>query len=73
MTVQKRSPLAALASTPVLVIGTIVAWAAVEAFRISRHEATISDDIKAEYKVWPTIGMLYGLVMGLLGGHWFFQ
>ncbi len=59
-------------STPLLIIGTIVAWCVVEAWRITHHEGSISADIQRFYRVWPTVGMLFGLTFGILLAHWFF-
>ena len=58
-------------STPLLLLVTLVLWVVVEWLRIVRHQATISADITAFQKVWPTFALLYGLVVGLLSAHWF--
>lgn len=59
-------------NTLVLGIVTVLAWFALEFWRVLHHEASISQQVQGLFRVWPTVGMLFGLIGGLLLGHWFF-
>jgi hypothetical protein len=59
-------------NTLILGIVTVLAWFALEFWRVLRGESSISQQIQGLYKVWPTVGMLFGLITGLLLAHWFF-
>ena len=56
-----------------LFIATVVAWFALEFFFVFRGQPTISERIRNLYAQWPSLGMLAGLAVGLLMGHFFFQ
>ena len=58
--------------TLILGIITIVAWFALELWRILRGDASISQQVQDLQKQWPTLGMLAGLACGLLLAHFFF-
>lgn len=60
-------------NTLVLFLVTVVAWFALEFWRLLHHQDSISTQIEKLNAVWPTLGMLTGLVAGLLLGHWFFR
>ena len=52
---------------------TIVAWVALEFWYVLRGKPSISARVWAVYAQWPPLGMLTGLVVGLLLGHWFWR
>jgi hypothetical protein len=56
-----------------LFVVTVVAWFALEFFYAFNGAPTISTQIITLFKQWPTFGMLFGLVVGLLLGHWFWH
>lgn len=56
-----------------LFIITVVAWFGLEFWRVGRGDKSISEQIWDLYRRWPTLGMLAGLVVGLLMGHFFFE
>lgn len=58
--------------TLILILGTILAWVAVELYLVLKQRPTISEEIVRLYRRWPPLGFLVGLVSGLLLGHWFF-
>lgn len=58
--------------TFILFIITVLAWFALEFWRVLRGDQSISQQIWDLYKKWPPLGMLSGLVVGLLMGHFFF-
>lgn len=58
--------------TFVLFLVTVVAWFALEFWRILRGDTSISQQIWELQKRWPTLGMLSGLVTGILLAHFFF-
>jgi len=60
-------------ATPVLAAGTLAAWVGLEIFYVQTGKPTISTQIVRLYRQWPTFGMLWGLVVGLLLGHWFWR
>lgn len=60
-------------NTLILFLVTLIAWFALEFWRVLHHEASISDQIRMLDKSWHALAMLAGLVVGLLMGHWFFQ
>lgn len=59
--------------TLLLSIVTLVAWFALEFFYVLNGQPSISDQIVTLFKQWPTFGMLFALVIGLLLGHWFWR
>jgi len=58
--------------TLVLAIVSLVAWTALEFFYVLNGLPSISEQIWRLYAQWPPIGMLSGLIVGLLLGHFFF-
>jgi Na+/H+ antiporter NhaC len=59
--------------TFILFIVTVVAWFGLEFWRVFRGDITISEQIRNLHKLWPAIGFLAALVVGLLIGHFFFN
>jgi len=57
--------------TPILALGTLAVWFVLEMFYIWNGMPSISTQISTLYHQWPTFGMLFALVVGLLLGHWF--
>lgn len=60
-------------ATPVLAAGTVAAWFGLEIFYVMTDRPTISTQLVRFYRQWPTLGLLWGLVAGLLMGHWFWR
>lgn len=59
--------------TLVLFLICAVAWLLLEFYFVFvRHSASISGRIWEAAREWPPLGMLTGLVVGLLLGHFFF-
>lgn len=59
--------------TLVLAVGTLVAWFALEFFYVLNGQPTVSEQVVTLFRQWPTFGMLFGLIVGLLLGHWFWR
>ncbi len=58
--------------TLTLFVITVLAWVILEFYFVFvRHEASISGRIWEAATQWPPLGMLTGLVVGLLLGHFF--
>ncbi len=57
----------------VLFVVSVVAWLALEAFFLFTGQATISGRIRDLFSTYPPLGMLAGLIVGLLLGHFFWQ
>ena len=57
--------------TLVLAVATLVAWTALELFYVWGGQPSISEQIWTLFRAWPTFGVLFALVVGLLMGHWF--
>ena len=58
--------------TLVLFFITVIAWFALEFWRVLRGDISISQQVWNLYKAWPPLGMLSGLVTGILLSHFFF-
>ncbi len=58
-------------STGLLVLGTLVAWFAVEIWRLVHKQGSISQDIQGLARIWPFIGDIVCLVIGGLLVHFF--
>jgi hypothetical protein len=56
-----------------LFIITVLAWFALEFWRVLRGKPSISEQVWDLYARWPALGMLSGLVVGILLGHFFFR
>ena len=54
-------------------VGAIVIGFILEFFYVLNGQPSISDQVVTLFKQWPTFGMLFGLVVGLLLGHWFWR
>ncbi len=57
----------------ILFVVCVVAWLALEAFLLATGQATVSRRGRDLFYTYPPIGMLAGLVVGLLLGHFFWQ
>ena len=57
--------------TPVLALATVGAWLALELAYIWTGQPSVSQQIITLFTQWPTFGLLFGLIVGLLLGHWF--
>jgi hypothetical protein len=57
--------------TWLLLGGTVLAWAVVEGYLLANKKRTISGEFQALFRQWPTFGVLFALIAGLLLGHWF--
>jgi hypothetical protein len=60
-------------ATFVLTIATLAAWFALEFVYVLNGKPSISDQVVTLFRQWPPFGMLVGLVVGLLLGHWFWR
>ena len=58
--------------TFILFLVSVVAWFSLEFWRVLRGDTSISQQIQGLFRQWPTLGMLGGLTVGLLLGHFFF-
>ena len=59
--------------TLVLAIITLVVWLVLEFALVLTGQPSISTQIVNLFEQWPPFGMLFGLVVGLLMGHWFWR
>lgn len=59
-------------AVPLLLL-TILAWVALEFWKIARHTPTISQEVWDFERFYPEIRFLAGLVIGLLCGHLFWN
>ena len=59
--------------TFLLFLITVIAWFALEFIRVLRGDKSISQQVWDLYAQWPALGMLSGLIVGLLMGHFFFR
>jgi hypothetical protein len=57
--------------TVILFFATVVAWLALELYFVYRGQPTISERVRLLYGRFPALGLLAGLVIGLLLGHFF--
>lgn len=60
-------------ATPILAAGTLAVWLGLEVYYVQTKRPTISDQLVAFNRDWPTFGVLFSLVTGLLMGHWFWR
>lgn len=52
---------------------TVVAWVGLEFWRVLRGDKSISEQVWDLYRIWPPLGMLSGLGVGLLLAHFFWR
>lgn len=60
-------------ATPILAAVTLVAWLALELYYVRTGRPTVSTQLIRFNEQWPTFSTLWGLVTGLLMGHWFWR
>ena len=60
-------------ATPILAAGTLAVWLGLELYYVRTGRPTISTQLIRFNEQWPTFGVLWGLVTGLLMGHWFWR
>ena len=59
-------------NTLILFVVTVVAWFALEFWRVLRGKQSISGQVWQLGQRWPAFMWLSGLVVGTLGAHFFF-
>ena len=59
--------------TLALFLATVVAWLGLELYFVFTKQPTISERVRDLYRQWPALGLLSGLVIGLLLGHFFWS